>query len=62
MVRYRHNNCYVSVATGILFLLLLGLTQHIEASLVQQPEKIIVASDDNYPPFIFRDEDGKLNG
>ncbi len=62
MARYRHNNCSVSVATGILFLLLLGLTQHIEASLVQQPEKIIVASDDNYPPFIFRDEDGKLNG
>jgi len=26
------------------------------------PEKIVIASDDNYPPFIFRDEYGKLTG
>ena|GEM_PF-836196 len=29
---------------------------------IQIPEKIVIASDDNYPPYIFRDENGKLTG
>ncbi|MGB4291741.1 MAG: transporter substrate-binding domain-containing protein [Bacteroidales bacterium] len=31
-------------------------------TLHKKPERIVIVSDDNYPPFIFRDEDGKLTG
>lgn len=31
-------------------------------ALYNKPEKIVIVSDDNYPPFIFRNEDGNLTG
>ena len=58
----RFSNSIVSIATGIALLFFWLPDWNCEASLPQKPDKIVVATDDNYPPFIFRDEEGKLNG
>jgi len=52
----------IPIATAILLLFFLILSGNTEAALPQKPDKIVIASDDNYPPFIFRDDEGKLNG
>ena len=39
-----------------------AFTQNLYDTLHNNPERIVIVSDDNYPPFIFRDEDGNLTG
>jgi len=58
----RFSNSIVSIATGIALLFFWLPDWNCEAAPPQKPDKIVVATDDNYPPFIFRDEEGKLNG
>ena len=39
-----------------------AFSQNIYDTLHKKPERFVIVSDDNYPPFIFRDEDGNLTG
>ena len=46
----------------LLFLGCAGLSASVLAAAAEKPKQIVVALDDNYPPYVFRDTDGELKG
>ena len=50
--------CMIKALQACLFVLLLGTANAAEST----PTRLVVALDDNYPPYVFRESDGEIKG